>query len=81
VSMRCPTCRFWSGVRFGVRRPSLIEHQEFEYTRHGTVNLLLFLIVHSGRMELAVDPKKTRSGYIGPCELFAVGIVACAGCI
>jgi hypothetical protein len=34
--------------------PGHIEQQEFEYTRHGTVNLLLFLVVHTGRMELAV---------------------------
>jgi hypothetical protein len=34
--------------------PGHIEHQEFEYTRHGTVNLLLFLVVHTGRMEMAV---------------------------
>src|SRR5215471_7270700 len=33
--------------------PGSIEQQEFEYTRHGTVNVLLFLIVHSGLMELA----------------------------
>jgi hypothetical protein len=31
--------------------PGSIEQQEFEYVRHGTVNLLLFLGVHTGRME------------------------------
>lgn len=36
--------------------PGSIEQREFEYTRHGTVNLLLFLVVHTGRMDLAVLP-------------------------
>ena len=31
-------------------RPGLIERREFEYKRHGTVNLLAKLVVHSGRM-------------------------------
>jgi transposase len=31
-------------------RPHHIEHQEFEYIRHGTVNFLVALIVHSGQM-------------------------------
>ena len=52
-------------------RPGRIEHQEFEYTRHGTVNLLLFLIVHSGRMELAVEPKKDAARYIGALRSFS----------
>jgi mRNA-degrading endonuclease toxin of MazEF toxin-antitoxin module len=34
--------------------PGHIEQQEFEYARHGTANLPLFLVVHTGRMELAV---------------------------
>lgn len=36
-----------------IRRPipGSIEQQEFEYTRHGTVNILTFLVVHTGRME------------------------------
>jgi hypothetical protein len=38
--------------------PGSIEQQEFEYTRHGTVNLLFFLVVLSGRMEVAVKAKK-----------------------
>ncbi len=43
--------------------PGSIEQQESEYTRHGTVNLLMFLIVHSGRMELAVEPRKDAKHY------------------
>ncbi|WP_232293602.1 IS630 family transposase, partial [Stigmatella aurantiaca] len=31
-------------------RPGLIERQEFEYVRHGTVNLLVKLVVHTGMM-------------------------------
>src|SRR5438067_2187204 len=30
--------------------PGLIERQEFEYIRHGTVTMLMFLVVHSGKM-------------------------------
>jgi hypothetical protein len=48
-------------------RPAIagsIEQREFEYTRHGTVNLLLFLILHSGRMESAVVGKKDAEHYI-----------------
>jgi hypothetical protein len=31
--------------------PGSIEQQEFEYTRHGTVNILIFLVVPPGQME------------------------------
>jgi hypothetical protein len=30
--------------------PGSIEQREFDYTRHGTVNILAFLVVHTGRM-------------------------------
>ena len=50
--------------------PGRIEQQEFEYTRHGTVNLLFFLIVHSGRMEVAVEAKKDAQHYIGELRAF-----------
>jgi hypothetical protein len=39
--------------------PGSIEKQEFEYTRHGTVNLLLLLIVHTGQMAVFFWRKKT----------------------
>lgn len=43
-------------------KPGRIEHQEFEYVRHGTVNLVLFLIVHTGRMEaFCLDSKSARN--------------------
>jgi hypothetical protein len=50
--------------------PGHIEQQEFEYTRHGTVNLLLFLVVHTGRMELAVEATKDAQHYIQAMQAF-----------
>ncbi len=50
--------------------PGFIEQQEFEYTRHGTVNLLFFLIVHTGRMEVAVEAKKDAEHYIRELKAF-----------
>ena len=50
--------------------PGSIEQQEFEYIRHGTVNLLLFLVVHSGRMEIAVEAKKDAEHYIRELRAF-----------
>jgi hypothetical protein len=44
--------------------PGEIEHQEFEYVRHGTVNVLLFLMVHSGRMEAVCPAAKDAAHYI-----------------
>jgi hypothetical protein len=39
--------------RVPIRRaiPGSIEQREFEYKRHGTVTVLVFLIVHTGQME------------------------------
>ena len=50
--------------------PGSIEQQEFEYIRHGTVNLLFFLVVHSGRMEVAVEASKDAKHYIGELRAF-----------
>ena len=50
--------------------PGSIEQQEFEYTRHGTVNLLLFLIIHTGRMEVAVEATKDAGHYIQGLRAF-----------
>ena len=52
--------------RHPIRRslPGSIEQREFEYTRHGTVNLLAFLVVHSGRMEAACVETKDAAHYI-----------------
>jgi len=50
--------------------PGSIEQQEFEYIRHGTVNMLLFLILHTGRMELVVEAKKDAEHYIHELKAF-----------
>jgi DDE superfamily endonuclease len=50
--------------------PGSIEQQEFEYTRHGTVNVLLFLMVHTGHMEVAVEAKKDATHYIRELKAF-----------
>jgi hypothetical protein len=50
--------------------PGSIEQQEFEYTRHGTVNILNFLVVHSGRMEARCIETKDAAHYIKELERF-----------
>ena len=50
--------------------PGHIEQQEFEYTRHGTVNLLLLLVVHSGKMEAAYLPAKNAAQYVEALDDF-----------
>jgi hypothetical protein len=58
--------------RAPIRRaiPGHVEQQEFEYTRHGTVNLLFFLVVHSGRMDVAVEASKDAKHYIHELRAF-----------
>jgi DDE superfamily endonuclease len=43
--------------------PGSIERQEFDYIRHGTVNLLMFLVVHSGQMAVNIVEKKDALHY------------------
>jgi hypothetical protein len=50
--------------------PGHIEQQEFEYTRRGTVNLLLFLVVHTGQMELTVLGANDAAHYIRSLRQF-----------
>jgi hypothetical protein len=50
--------------------PGFIERQEFEYTRHGTVNLLLFLVVHTGQMEVTVEASKDAEHYVRGLRAF-----------
>jgi transposase len=50
--------------------PGSIEQQEFDYTRHGTVNMLVFLVVHSGMMELTFLAKNDAEHYLPELELF-----------
>src|SRR5436190_20005855 len=48
--------------------PGSIEQQEFEYTRHGTVNILVFLVVHTGKMEALCLGKKDAPHYTQALE-------------
>ena len=50
--------------------PGSIEQQEFDYTRHGTVNMLVFLVVHSGLMELAFLASNDAEHYQPELKLF-----------
>jgi hypothetical protein len=50
--------------------PGSIGQMEFEYTRHGTVNLLLFLVLHTGKMELAVVERKDAGHYVQQLRAF-----------
>jgi transposase len=50
--------------------PGSIEQQEFDYTRHGTGNLLVFLVVHTGLMELVFLAKNDQEHYLPELELF-----------
>lgn len=50
--------------------PGVIEHQEFEYIRHGTVCLLTFLIVHTGQMEACSLEANDADHYIPALERF-----------
>jgi transposase len=50
--------------------PGSIEQQEFDYTRHGTANMLVFLVVHSGLMELAFLAKNDAEHDLPELELF-----------
>jgi transposase len=50
--------------------PGSIEQQEFDYTRHGTVNMLVFLVVHTGLMELVFLKANDHEHYVPELELF-----------
>jgi DDE superfamily endonuclease len=50
--------------------PGSIEQREFDYTRHGTVNLLVFLVVHTGRMRVVVLKQNNAENYIPALEEF-----------
>jgi hypothetical protein len=53
--------------------PGSIEQREFEYVRHGTVNLLMFLIVHSGQMKTICMDAKSAKNYATYLEQFRRG--------
>jgi hypothetical protein len=65
-----PNCQVLE--RRPIRRaiPGSIEQQEFEYTRHGTVNILVFLTVHTGRMEAMIVDRKDTVHYIQALKRF-----------
>jgi transposase len=50
--------------------PGSIEQQEFDYIRHGTVNMLVFLVVHSGLMQLAFLGSNDAKHYLPELALF-----------
>lgn len=50
--------------------PGAIERREFDYTRHGTVNILFFLAVHSGRMEAVCFDAKSADRYVRELTAF-----------
>jgi len=50
--------------------PGSVEQQEFDYIRHGTVNMLVFLVVHSGLMELTFLASNDADHYLPELELF-----------
>jgi transposase len=50
--------------------PGSIEPQEFDYTRHGTVNMLVFLVVHTGLMEWVFLAKNDPEPDLPELELF-----------
>lgn len=58
--------------RTPIRRaiPGAIEQQEFEYIRHGTVNVLVFLVVHSGQMQAHCPAHKDSAHYIEALQTF-----------
>ena len=51
-------------------RPGSVRRVEFEYVRHGTVNMLFYLYVHSGRMVGHCLPRNDADHYIASLECF-----------
>lgn len=58
--------------RYPIRRaiPGSIEQQEFEYVRHGTINVLLFLTVATGQMHVRYPQPKDAAHYIDALKWF-----------
>jgi hypothetical protein len=61
--------------RHPIRRatPNSIEQREFDYTRHGTVNILTFLVVHTGRMRAVILEQNDAAHYIPALKEFHRG--------
>ena len=58
--------------RTPIRRavPGEVEHVEFEYIRHGTLNILVFLVVHSGLMEAVCLGRNDAEHYVAALKAF-----------
>jgi transposase len=55
-------------IRRGI--PGSIEQREYEYVRHGTVNVLVFLVVHNGHMEAQCVETKDAQHYLAELRRF-----------
>jgi hypothetical protein len=68
----CEIPNFQVLQRRPIRRsiPGSIEQREFDYTRHGTVNILTFLVVHTGRMRAVVLEQNDAANYVPALEEF-----------
>jgi hypothetical protein len=58
--------------RYPIRHaiPGSIAQREFEYTRHGTANILIFLTVHTGLMEAVFLEHNNYKHYLPELKLF-----------
>jgi hypothetical protein len=67
--------------RTPIRRalPGSVEQREFEYTRHGTANLLTRLVVHTGRMRVSVLPRNDGASYVWALRQFRADYVHLRG--
>jgi hypothetical protein len=55
-------------IRRGI--PGSVEQQEFDYVRHGTVNILTFLVVHTGEMEAVCLETNDADHYVAALMQF-----------
>lgn len=49
-------------------QPGLVRRTEFEYVRHGTVNMLFYLVVHDGHMVGHCLPRNDAEHYVASLE-------------
>ena len=65
-----PNCQVLERVPIRRAIPGSIEQVEYDYTRHGTVNILNFLIVHSGKMETLCLEANDAEHYVAALRHF-----------
>lgn len=70
VTDEMPNCQVLQREPICRSVPGSIERQEFEYKRCGTVNVLAFLIVHSGQMEAACPECKNALNHVEQLRAF-----------